>query len=139
MASAVLKNGDTIAIGEAKIVFRNGGLDICSNFCAVNNPALLRDNPMETVVHFERSTLLKMYRRMAMWRFRCLRLGEPQAKRQLTSSFPARFGAVSADLAVTLLSGMNPIMLAFSVPMAVIGIIISVTNYRRRNKIYRQQ
>lgn len=85
MASAVLKNGDTIAIGEAKIVFRNGGLDICSNFCAVNNPALLRDNPMKTVVHFERSTLLKMCRRMAMWRFRCLRLGEPQAKCQLTS------------------------------------------------------
>lgn len=137
--SAVLKNGDTISIGEATIVFRNGELDIRSNFCAVNNSAPVRDNPMETIVQFERSPRLKMVPPQGQVE---IQPPPPQGTKPnvnwLQVFLPA-LGTVGAGLAVTLLSGMNPMMLAFSVPMAVIGIIISVTNYRRQNKTYRQQ
>ena len=138
-ASAVLKNGDTLAIGEATLVFRNGTLDIRSNFCAVSKPVSRQHDPLTEVVRFERSPRLKLVPPQGQVE---IQPPPPQAAKPnvnwLQVFLPA-MGTVGAGLAVTLLSGMNPMMLAFSAPMAIIGIIISITNYRRQSKIYRQQ
>lgn len=136
---AALKNGDVVAIGEATLTFRSGLLHISSNFCAVSAPVSPRYNPMEEVVKFERSPRLKLVPPQGQ-----IEIQPPPPKgtkpnvNWLQIFLPA-LGTVGAGLAVTLLSGMNPMMLAFSVPMSIIGIIVSTTNYKRQSKTYRQQ
>ncbi len=139
ITSAALKDGDVLAIGEATLVFRGSALDIRSNFCAVSKPVILRHDPMTEVVRFERSPRLKLAPPQGQVE---IQPPPPQGAKPnvnwLQVFLPA-LGTVGVGLAVTLLSGMNPMMLAFSAPMAVIGIVISVTNYRKQNKTYRQQ
>lgn len=46
---------------------------------------------------------------------------------------------VGASIVVTVITKMTPMMLAFTAPMAIIGIIISITNYFKQNKAHAQQ
>jgi len=137
--SAVLKNGDKINIGEATLIYRDGLLDIQSNFCSVVSPQTSAQNPLKTVVRFERSPRLK--------------LAVPQGEVEIQAPPPAgtkptvnwvqvilpSLGTVSIAAVVTIVSGINPMMLAFSAPMAVMGIIVSVINYLKQNKGFKQQ
>lgn len=139
VSSAVLKSGDVVTIGEAILVFHNSSFRISSNFCVVRAPKSLRYNPMEGPVRFERSPRLKLVPPQGQME---IQLPPPQGVKPnvnwLQVCLPA-LGTVGIGLAVTLLSARNPIMLAFSVPMAIIGVIVSVTNYKRQNKLYCQQ
>lgn len=139
VSSVALSDGDIIYIGEATLVYRSGTLGIQSNFCTTDMPNGPKVDPMVTQVKFERAPRLK------------LTVPEGELEIQTPPSAMAKpdinwiqvllpsLGTVGVSLLVTTLSGMNPMMLAFSAPMAVIGIIVSIINYRGQTKKYHQQ
>lgn len=139
VSSAVLNDEDVICIGEATLVYRGDTLGIQSNFCAVDMPGGARVDPMVTQVKFERSPRLK------------LTVPEGEVEIQTPPSVMDKpdinwvqvllpsLGMVGVSLLATTLSGMNPTMLLFSAPMALIGIIVSIINYRGQIKKYHQQ
>ena len=61
--------------------------------------------------------------------------GEQPKINWLSALLPS-FGGVGIMLAVTVLTGMNPVSLLFSGPMAVLGVAVTVINYKQQTKAF---
>ncbi len=139
VTSALLKNGDKINIGEATLMFGDGFLDIQSNFCSIIRPQGTAQNPLENVVKFERSPRLKLSVPQGEVDIQAPpSVGSKPTVNWVQVILPS-LGTVGVSAVVTVVSGMNPMMLAFSAPMAVIGIIVSIINYLKQSKGFKRQ
>ena len=62
-------------------------------------------------------------------------IGQQPQINWLSTLLPS-FGGVGLMLVVTVLTGMSPVSLLFSGPMAILGVLVTVINYNRQTKAF---
>ena len=139
VSESALREGDEIVIGPYDLTIREGKVlvygkrgTVCLNRSSSDRgtPAR-REYPL-----FTRSPRLT----------RCLpqeeleieaapQIGEQPQINWLSTLLPS-LGGVGLMLVVTVLTGMNPVSLLFSGPMAILGVVMTVINYNHQSKAF---
>lgn len=134
--AANLNNGDEIIIGDCKLIYDNNKLYIYGSASNVSRKAERTGNISEQSdkVMFKRSPRLKLD----------VPTGEiivqsppnigTKPEINWLSVFLPSLGTVGVSLVVTFVIGMSPMMLAFTAPMSIIGVVVSILNYFKQSK-----
>ena len=134
--TANLNNGDEIIIGDCKLIYDSGKLYIYGNVCN----AYKKDGHTENVseqpdkVMFKRSPRLKLDVPTGEIIIQSPPNIGTKPEINWLSVFLPSFGTVGVSVIATLLMGMSPTMLAFTAPMSLIGVAVSIINYLKQSK-----
>ncbi len=138
--TANLNNGDEIVIGDCKLIYNNGKLYIYGNVSnVIKNKHTENISDQSDKVMFKRSPRLKLDVPTGKIEIQSPpnKITKPEIN-WLSVLLPS-LGTATVFLVLTILTGMSPTMLAFTLPMSIIGIVISVVNYNKQSKKYKSQ
>lgn len=141
---SILREGNEILIGAYKIIYKSNLLTILGEQETIisKNISHSDDNSVSDktdIVMFKRSPRLKLEIPTGEIEIQSPpSIGTKPEMNWLSVILPS-VGTVGASLIVTFVAGMSPMMLAFTAPMAIIGIVISITNYFKQKKNHSQQ
>ena len=137
ISECALKEGEAIVIGPYDMTLSGGILYVYGKDAASHVQAPVREEPVrESWPEFVRSP--RLTRELAEGELEieaAPSIGEKPEINWLSVLLPS-LGGVGLMLVLVLLTGMSPVSLLFSAPMAVIGVIMTVVNYRRQTKVF---
>ena len=131
----VLKEGDTIVIGPCDLVLAGGELHVYGKEGTIHVQLPEEEAPerKEYPLFVRSPRLTRELPEEELEIEAAPSIGEKPEINWLSALLPS-LGGVGLMLVLTLLMGMSPVSLLFSGPMAVIGVVMTIVNYRGQTK-----
>ena len=139
-----LNAGDQIVIGPYDLTFEGEKLLVYGSRGSVRSKLPDAERPVGTKVSgtgreypiFTRSPrLIRQLPQEELEIEAAPQIGQQPQINWLSTLLPS-FGGVGLMLVVTVLTGMSPVSLLFSGPMAILGVVVTVINYNRQTKAF---